>query len=274
MNYRLLIPALFFIFSCHKNSGNTNNNAIPGGLPGTLTISGDPAAPNGTRWTYTETGAINYNLEGVLYKPAGIGPFPAIVINHGTGGNANSYSNSIAKKMVGWGYVTIAANYTHSAGVNCGSPGSCIESDGEWGASNSNLLRAMKTRQVLVSLSYVDSLKLAAFGHSRGAFITTGLAGYYPGSFKVFGHTAGGINSSTVEPTAATAMRITKPYVMHHGDMDNTVPIARDYALRDLLNSRSVTNTLYVYPGYSHSQISNDSLMFERTKQWFQLHLD
>ena len=69
-------------------------------------------------------------------------------------------------------------------------------------------------------------------------------------------------------------MRITKPYVMHHGDMDNTVPIARDYALRDLLNSRSVTNTLYVYPGYSHSQISNDSLMFERTKQWFQLHLD
>lgn len=275
MRYQLLtgISVLLIFLSCKKESDN-NNTTTPAGLPGTLSITGDPTSINGARWTYTEPGSVNYNLEGILYKPAGTGPFPGIVINHGTGGSAYSYSKSIAKKMVTWGYICIAANYTHSLAVPCGSPGSCVETDGEWGASNSNLLRAMKTRQVLNSLLYVDSLKLAAFGHSRGAFITTAIAGKYPGQFKTFAHTAGGINASVVEPTAATASRILKPYLMHHGDIDNTVPIQRDYDLRDLLNSLSITNTLYVYPGYSHSQISNDSLMYERTKQWFALYLN
>lgn len=278
MRYQLPILSLtlmVMIASCKKQASTNNTNTSPtNNLPGTLTITGDPTSANGARWTYTESGSVNYNLEGILYKPAGSGPFPAILINHGTGGNAYSYSNSIAKKMVTWNYVCIAPNYTHSSGVPCGSPGSCVEADGDWGASSPNLLRAMKTRQILVSLSYVDSLRLAAFGHSRGAFITTHIAGNYSSRFKTFAHTAGGINPSVVEPTAATASHITRPYLMQHGDIDNTVPIQRDYDLRDLLNSLGITNTLYVYPNYSHAQISNDSLMFERTRQWFGLYLN
>ena len=269
----LMFRVCFFLIctlsltACKKNKNQPNETVNT--LPGTLSINGDPASAQGAKWTYSETGSIHYQLEGVLYKPAGSGPFPAVLISHGTGGSALSYSSSIAKKIVSWGYVCIAVNYTHaSSSVPCGAPGSCIEADGEWGASGNNLLRAMKTREILISMAYVDSTRLAATGHSRGAFVTTYIAGNYPNSFNAFAHTAGGVNTGA-EPSAATASRITRPYLIQHGDADNVVPIERDYTLRDLLNARSVTNTMYVYTGYTHAQISNDSMMLVRMKQWF-----
>jgi len=133
-------------------------------------------------------------------------------------------------------------------------------------------LRAMKCRQILLSLNYVDSTKLVSFGHSRGAFLTTYIAGNYPNSFKAFAHTAGGV-SVGAEPTSATAQRITKPYLLHHGDADNVVPIQRDITLRDILTNNAVINTLNTYPGYSHQQISLDSLMLVRTRLWFEQYI-
>jgi dienelactone hydrolase len=268
-----LAGSLLMQASCSKNTNVTPQAAAPGLPAGVFTVTGDAAAVSGARWTYTETGAVNYNLEGILYKPAGNGPFPAVLINHGTGGSALSYSSNIAKQMQQWGYVCIATNYTHAATtVPCGAPGLCGEAMGEWGAGSSNLLRAMKCRQLLTSLAYVDSTKMAAFGHSRGAFVTTYIAASHPNSFKAFAHTAGGVNTGT-EPSALTAEKITRPYLMHHGDIDNVVPPERDQALQTILNTRGVINTLYMYAGYSHQQISADSLMLARTRQWFDLYV-
>lgn len=264
---------LMTIMSCNKSESPSENPvANNNSLPGNLIISGDPSSATGAKWTYTETGNVEYNLEGILYKPSGTGPFPSVIINHGTGGSALSYSNGIAKQMVKWGFVCIATNYTHAAAtVPCGKPGSCDESMGEWGASNSNLLRAMKCRQILKSFPYADSTKLVSFGHSRGAFLTTYIAGNYPNSFRAFAHTAGGVNTGA-EPSATTASRITKPYLMQHGDADSVVPLQRDIALRDVLTTNSVINSLITYPGYSHPQISMDSLMLARTRAWFELY--
>lgn len=277
-NYTVLLcTALLNVFiACKKSSpaetSDQNSNPPANSLPGSLQITGDPAAANGARWTYTETGAIQYQLEGILYKPSGTGPFPAVLINHGTGGSSLSYSSNIAKKMVQWGYVCIATNYTHAAtSVPCGQPGSCDEAAGEWGASNSNLLRAMKCRQILCSLSYTDSSRLVSFGHSRGAFLTSFIAARYPLLFRAFAHTAGGVNTGT-EPSAATVAGITRPYLLHHGDMDNVVPIERDISLRNILQSNGVIHSLITYPGYTHNDISLDSLMLQRTREWWEMY--
>jgi hypothetical protein len=151
----IVFSFLLAFTSCKKTDNPvTDNNPSPGNL----IITGDPSSATGAKWTYTEKGTVEYDLSGILYKPAGSGPFPAVMINHGTGGSVSSYSTNIAKQMVKWGFVCIATNYTHvAANVPCGKPGSCIETMGEWGASNSNLLRAMKCRQILTSLTYVDS---------------------------------------------------------------------------------------------------------------------
>jgi dienelactone hydrolase len=237
-----------------------------------LVITGDPEEQTGARWTYSENGTIVYDLQGTLFKPPGNGPFPAVVLNHGTSGSAFTYSSSIAKTMVKWGYVCIATNYTHSSNVPCGSPGSCVQGDGEWGASESNALRGLKSWQILVSLSYVDSTRIVSFGHSRGAFLTTALAGTHPDKFTAFAHTAGGVSDvpGATTPGKELAEKITKPYLIHHGDDDKVVDIALDRALSAILIGNSVPQQLHEYPRYSHSQISQDSLMFVRTRAWFE----
>jgi dienelactone hydrolase len=243
-------------------------------ISGDFVLTGNPESVTGAKWTYKETGATVYDLQGILYKPAGNGPFPAVIINHGTGGNVNGYSANVAKEVVKWGYVCIATNYTHASNVACGSPGLCDESAGDWGASEENILRAMKTWGILTSLSYVNASCIACMGHSRGAFLTTAIAGSYPDKFKVFAHTAGGISdvSTNTEPTTALAKRINKPYIIHHGDQDVIVSLAWDQKLSELLTGKSVPNSFYIYSNYSHQDISLDATMFARTRQWFELY--
>jgi dienelactone hydrolase len=53
-------------------------------------------------------------MEGILLKPKGKGPFPAMLISHGLGGNAQSFGMMKAREMVKWGLVCIAPNYTHT----------------------------------------------------------------------------------------------------------------------------------------------------------------
>ena len=150
--------------------------ASAAGSKSDLRIKGDPASANGATWTYSDS---TYALEGVLFKPTGKGPFPAVLVNHGTGGNAFDYGRAVGRIMVRWGYVVIAPHYTHSSGVPCGRPGVC-EAGADWGASAANLQRGLKTVELLERLDSVDTSAIMLFGHSRGAFVTTALAAADP----------------------------------------------------------------------------------------------
>ena len=66
----------------------------------------------GERWTYRDG---DFEMNGILLKPQGKGPFPAVLISHGLGGSAESFGMNKAREMVQWGYVCIAPNYTHNA---------------------------------------------------------------------------------------------------------------------------------------------------------------
>ena len=165
-----------------------------------------------------------------------------------------------------------AVNLCHSAGVPIGSPGD--SSLVNFGASTNNYLRDMKCWDILASLNYVDTNCIMAFGHSRGAYLTTGLVATYPDKFCAAGHTAGGVSpqSGFSAPTTTLAAQITCPYIIHHGDADNTVPITMDSLLNNVFNSTGIPHQFYQYSGYTHSSISMDSLMFVRTQQWFALY--
>ncbi len=243
-------------------------------LPG-LTITGDPASLVGATWTYTHTtDGVAYDLRGILFRPAtGSGPFPAVIINHGTGGNAFGYSRSVARRMLEWGYVCIATNLCHAGGVPIGSPGdSTLEN---FGASENNYRRVLKCRDILAALGYVDTLCLAVFGHSRGAFTSTGVVAAFPSMFSCAGHTAGGVSpeGGATAPSAGLAAAIRCPYIFHHGDADNVVPLAMDELLRSVLTSGGVTHEFHVYPGFTHVGLALDSVMFARTRDFFARHI-
>ena len=235
-----------------------------------LAITGDPAAASGARWAYHSTDdGIEYNLTGVLFAPAGAGPFPGVVVSHGAGGSATGYSSNVARTMRDWGMVAIATNYTHAPdSVDLGSL-----PQGDDGASDANVLRAHKARDILSCVAGVDMIRLTAHGHSMGAFVTGQLLGTYPGDFLAASHTAGGANDAGPNATrSAVAVRIRTPYQLHHGDADMVVRIDLDQTLQGILSASATPNELRVYPGYSHEQMALDPVMFSRVRDWYRAH--
>ncbi|HEV8245121.1 MAG TPA: hypothetical protein VGP93_05110, partial [Polyangiaceae bacterium] len=185
-------------------------------------VTGDKASVEGARFTYVSTDDdVEYDLEGILVEPSGDGPFPAAVISHGKGGTPVGYSLKIAQVMVTWGVVGIGVQYTHA-------PDDASLPAGDDGASDANIERAHKAYQLLQCLPEVDTSRIAAHGHSMGAFVTGQLLGTYPGAFLVASHTAGGVSPGPNATQQEVAEQIITPYQLHHGDMDTTVALAQD----------------------------------------------
>lgn len=239
-----------------------------------LTISGDPGSAQGATWTYRgSVEGSTVDLQGVLLKPAGSGPFPAVIISHGAGGNANGYSRGVAIELVQWGLVAVATNYTHAGGVPIGSPGSFSEP----GASQSNIIRARAAYEVLRQLGYVDMSRVAAHGHSMGAFVTSALVGAYPGDFRVASHTAGGVRIGTnageaAAPIESQVRTIRVPYQLHHGDADVVVPLALDQRLIGILTNAGVVSELHIYAGAEHNDVARSAAVFTRVRAWYAAH--
>jgi dienelactone hydrolase len=235
-----------------------------------FTITGTPTAASGASWTYHSTDdGVAYSLKGVLLAPPGAGPFPAVVVSHGKGGSARGYSTRIAQTMRGWGLVAIATNYSH------GSDSAGDLPLGADGASPENLLRAHKAYDLLRCVgggAAVDRTRVAAHGHSMGAFVTAALLGAYPADFKVASHTAGGVNDSGQPgnaPTPAQVQGIRAPYQLHHGDADSVVDLAMDQILDTILTGLGVPHELRVYPGVDHAGISMHATMLSRVRSWY-----
>jgi hypothetical protein len=144
-------------------------------------LQGDPESAQGATWTYRGSlDGVTFDLQGILLKPTGAGPFGAVIISHGAGGNVGALPRTLAIEMRRWRLVGIATNYTPSAGVPIGVPGTANDP----GASEANVWRGHAVREILRTLSYVDQSRVAAHGHSMGAFVTTALVAAYPADFR------------------------------------------------------------------------------------------
>jgi hypothetical protein len=128
---------------------------------------------DGTNFTYADSVRT---FTGILLKPTGSGPFPAVIISHGAGGTANGYSLQKAREMLAWGLVCLGPTLTHAAGgeTNSVNMGNCAE----------NIARATACVEVLAGLSFVDTNRVALFGHSMGAFATIGDAAALGGRIR------------------------------------------------------------------------------------------
>jgi dienelactone hydrolase len=234
-----------------------------------LTISGDAASGDGATWTYKDrVSGITYDLQGILLRPQGVGPFPAVIISHGAAASAEGYGRAIAQVMVEWGVVCIATNYTHATGVPFGSPGTPADA----GASFANVSRARRLVEILRALGYVDMTRLALHGHSFGAFVTTAVAGTHPDLFRAASHTAGGIGPSVipaVTPTASQVAGIRAPYQMHHGALDIVVPFYADELLANALDAQGVAHELFVYASADHDDLRVNATVLERVRAWY-----
>jgi dienelactone hydrolase len=251
--------------TCLLSAGTLSSQTLHG-----FVLTGNPASASGATWTYRDTvNGVIYDLAGVLFKPAGTSKLPAVVLSHGHLSNVTIFTTPIAKEMRNWGLVGIGTNYTHAGGVPIGSPGDTTEP----GASTANILRARKCLDILNSLGYVDTTRIAAHGYSMGAFVTAAFVGTYPKLFRVASHGGGGVNDGRLAWTkTAQAEGITVPYQIHHAGADSTVPLPDDERLDSLLQARGVQHQMYIYPGFSHTDLPFDTTMLNRVRVWYTAH--
>jgi dienelactone hydrolase len=269
-------PAFLTITTCTLvaacGSGNSTTSPVTPADTG-FAISGNPESSAGATWTFKGiVNGVTYDLAGVLFKPAGAGPFPAVVLSHGHDGTAAFFASLVAPTMVQWGLVCIATNYTHAVGVPVGAPGDTTEQ----GASQANVLRAHMTHELLRRLAYVDMTRVAAHGHSMGAYVTVATAGAYPNDFRVASTTGGGVRQPNIvsgpAPSIAQALGIRTPFQIHHGDVDATVPISLDIRFDSLLTATGIEHQFFQYPGEGHEQVRTDPAMFTRVHAWYTAH--
>jgi dienelactone hydrolase len=229
---------------------------------------------SGTNFSYSDP---HRTFTGIMLKPPGNGPFPAVIISHGAGGTATGYSLTKAREMLPWGLVCIGPTLTHVAGgeTNPVNMGNCPE----------NIARATACANVLAGLGYVDTNRLGLFGHSMGAFATIGDAAALEGRIRAAVITAGGINvdsagTSNAAPTWTEAYPVRTPFLMFHCDADPVVPPARSLLFQQLLDSNAVFNTRILYASNSIPNMSNwhnihqdatiNADVLTNTFQWFQ----
>jgi acetyl esterase/lipase len=215
---------------------------------------------DGERWTYRDG---DFSMEGILLKPEGKGPFPAVLISHGLGGNAQSFGMMKAREMVKWGLVCIAPNYTHTGQGGDRS---------QFGASAENIRRASTCLDLLRTLPEVDATRLAAYGHSMGGFVTIGLASAKVDAVKAAAITGSGISPQAgyAAPSTDAAAKIRTPFLMLHGANDNVVHPEQSAALKQALDANKVPNDRLIADGQGHpiDQTMRDEV-FRLVREWF-----
>jgi dipeptidyl aminopeptidase/acylaminoacyl peptidase len=203
------------------------------------------------------------SVRGILVKPAGNGPFPAVLISHGLGSTGEQFGRPKAREFVKWGFVCIAPDYAHSDPKG---------DRKDFGASAENLRRARKCLDILQSLPEVDPKRMCAYGNSMGAFVTIGLAAEEPDRLVAAAITAGGISPvpGFPAPSNALAGKIRTPFCVLHGTKDTTVPAERSRLLEDVLRASRVECERHLFEGVGHDlHVARAKEVNSRIEGWF-----
>jgi dienelactone hydrolase len=229
----------------------------------------------GERWTCTADGKP---LSGVLLKPEGKGSFPGIVLSHGLGGSAQSIALNKGRGMVKWGFVCIATDYTHAGkegGGPAGARGGLAGVDfSQAGARPENIRRALACLEILCQQKEVDSRRLAAYGHSMGAFVTIALAAAASDKFAAAAITSGGVITPEYRapsaPTTNVATQVRVPFLILQGAQDKTVPPASSELFKRVLDRNNVPNQRCVFDGVGHNVPTERADEVNRLmREWF-----
>jgi acetyl esterase/lipase len=248
-------------FEARLKKGNVEREAVATETGGKQAVSAPTGLKlDGERWNFRDG---DFEMSGVLLKPAGKGPFPGVLISHGLGGSAESFGRQKAEEMVRWGMVCIAPNYAHTRNAKDRS---------QFGASAENLRRAAVCLEILRQMPEVDATRLAAYGHSMGGFVTIGLAADGPKGLKAAAITGSGIapQEGFPAPSAAVAAKVRTPFLMLHGANDTTVRPELSLELKKVLDASGVANDRLIADGQGHPIDQSMRVeVFRLVREWF-----
>ncbi|WP_213806383.1 alpha/beta fold hydrolase [Granulicella sp. dw_53] len=176
-------------------------------------------------------------------EPSGPGPFPAIVLLHGAGGNVSLWFDPIAPYLSRLGIALYAIHYFERTGTTHADD--TILRDGHhvplWLETISDALAYISARPK------IDSRRIALLGISLGAFLSLAFASTAK-NIRAIVEISGGL----VPPYAAKATSSFPPTLILHGEADTVVPVAQAHALNTFLNQLGTPHQLQLFPAEGH----------------------
>ena len=243
-------------------------------------LEGETASYTRHRVTY-RSGDVT--VSGVLLRPKGRGPFPAVVLNHGYIEPSIYQPGQGMAREQDWladaGFVVLHTDYRGHAGSDPATP---LERESRLGYTRD----ALNAVQSLKREPYVDATKTAMVGRSMGGGVTLNALVAQPGivdAAVVFASVSSRFLdnlrhfTAVSRPEAVTAFedrfgtpqedpglyrglssrtyfdRITEPLLIHHGDVDETCPFPWARTTQRLLQDAGVDSRLSVWDGEGHT---------------------
>jgi len=184
---------------------------------------------------------------GYLFRPAGSGPFPAMLVLHSAGG-LSDHERAYGRWLADQGYVAFVTDYFAPVDVTPRTFDATFPFD----VVREDLARAV---DCVRSLAYVDNSRVGAVGFSLGGYFALTLGtredvhaviGYYAGTGLVYDPIA---DRNPMMTSLATQM--SAPVLLLHGDADIGFTVIG--ALQDSLMRAGKRSQLVPYPGVGHA---------------------
>jgi dienelactone hydrolase len=182
-------------------------------------------------------------ISGWLYRPAGAGPFPAIVLAHTCGG-VNEHTEMWAKRLVGWGYVVLAPDSFGPRGEkNVCARGNVV-------SGNMRVADMAGALDFLSAQPFVQHDRIGLIGHSHGGWTTVRSVQ------KNYGLAARGLRAAVAyypSCTAAFDIHVDLPLLILIGDKDDWTPADSCRKLQAAGFDKPELVQVVYYPNARHS---------------------
>ena len=194
-------------------------------------------------------------IEGYLIRPAGRGPFPAVLVLHGCGGISDretTWVDTLAKL----GYVGLAIDTLTPQGITGGSREACFAKSSQNGAQY-----AIATLAFLRKQRYVAAARLGILGSSMGAIESLDVIDPFTGPQPA----PAGLRAVVAYYPLCKGRdgNVSVPLAIFDGDADDWTPAPLCAAMVQAATAAGKSATLTTYPGATHDfNVVSDS---ERT---------
>ncbi len=225
-------------------------------------------APAGTeslavQWVKVTVPGMGVMLAAVA-RPGGAGPFPAVVILHGSHGFAQEYVR-LAQDLAGGGVLAVAACWfrgSTGSGTRFVTPIGCPEAPPLTNASSPEALQTLDALvQAVRTLPGARPERIGLFGHSRGG-----------GPILNYALRAGNVQAAVLNSAGypdSLSTQVTAPILILHGTADSpadggvavtNVQMARDFEAK-LRSAGKPVEAVY-YEGGRHNDIFSSATQY------------
>jgi carboxymethylenebutenolidase len=177
------------------------------------------------------------------HEPAGKGPFPALLLLHGSGGALSYWLDRFAPLLAQSGYAVYAPHYFEKTGTQRATPEMILDGRHfpEWLAAARDALGYISQQP------RADARRIGVIGISLGAYLAVATA-IDDDRVRSVVELSGGVPpgwEKRVSPSLAPTMII-------HGDRDSVVPVSEARKLEGLLQLHKVRYSTEIFPEETH----------------------